>query len=244
MKTEINPERKDLLSTSVRNAYGYIANHDVKIRDGTVSFSEFDLAETIQAMPQKRGWARRRQHGKQYGTAFIAKYDERIREFFARGEEDTSAKMQPGDMLDQLRIDFPGCYSLPGENEIRILVSTLMQEKKEAEKNRKALEKKQAEENKKMAAALARGEEYNFNSDSSTPVRKKTVKFPSTYIPHIVKCVENDNKVKHSVVYESLKLEFIQDGDLPGDFPTGELVNKQVTYQKQKLKQINLKSLM
>ncbi|KNC81221.1 hypothetical protein SARC_06449 [Sphaeroforma arctica JP610] len=124
-------KRIDLVATSIRRAAYLIGSHEVAIRDGSTNFPELDLTDSvIQTMRSKQGWARRRPHGSQYGTTFITKYPSDIRTYFELGEQDSARKMQPGAMLDQLRTDYPVCYSLPGENETRVLVSTLMADKK------------------------------------------------------------------------------------------------------------------
>ena len=222
--------RKDLVAESIRMANYCIADHNINIRDGTVSFPEFELAQNTSVEQRKRGWARRRPHGQQYGTPFMSeKYDKKIREYYARGEEDSSRKMQPGAMLDQLRIDFPGLYSLPGENEIRVLVSTLQAEKKTAEARRK---KEEAEKTKRIKAALSRGEDVASIIAEPSHQRKKSVRFPITYVQDLQDAINdaiNDatnekNKVDHQVVYRKLHTKYTEDGVLPEDFPTEDQV--------------------
>ncbi|KNC83264.1 hypothetical protein SARC_04480 [Sphaeroforma arctica JP610] len=232
-----------LVATSVRRASYLINTHEVIIRDGSSVFLEFNLSEdVVQTMRLPRGWAPRRPHGKQYGTTFIAKFDPDIRAYFERGEADSARKMQPGVMLDQLR--HPGCCSLTGENEIRVLISTLMQEKKAAETRRKAEEKRQAGEVRRVSTAVACGEGPTIQSTAVPTQRARIVKFPAAYIPFIVDTVTANREVKYDMVYDSLQQRYERDGLFPVDFPSFDQVKKKVSYQKTKLKSQDKQAIM
>jgi hypothetical protein len=71
------------------------------------------------------GWARRPGWGRQYGATYIKKYKGEIEQLFNAGAANSSVKMNPTMMLDNLRQKYPGRFSLPGENEIRTPIGTL-----------------------------------------------------------------------------------------------------------------------
>ncbi|KNC79550.1 hypothetical protein SARC_08061 [Sphaeroforma arctica JP610] len=84
-----------------------------------------------------QGWARCRPRGEQYGQSYMKKYVDNIKEMFYKGEADSLLKVQPGSMLSQLKLMYPGRYSLLNEMDIRTLISTLTSAKKAADAKRK-----------------------------------------------------------------------------------------------------------
>ena len=67
-----------------------------------------------------------------YGRTYIAKYRKDIEEYFNEGVDSATEKRSPVIMLEKLKGKYPGRYSLPGENEIRVEISSLMAKKRSA----------------------------------------------------------------------------------------------------------------
>lgn len=132
-------KRKDIVAAGVRMASHLIQSFEVKIRDGSQPMPEFQESEELdeshyeEKMPM---WARRPPHGKRYGASYIALYKDDIVELFDRGEDDISLKMNPSQMLDALRRKYPKRFTLPGENEIKTFISSLVQKRKTQHKRK------------------------------------------------------------------------------------------------------------
>lgn len=67
-----------------------------------------------------------------YGKKYIHKYKKKILEMFLRGAEESSKKKGPGAMLEQLRADNPGVYTLPNFIEVQGEVGRLFEKQKKA----------------------------------------------------------------------------------------------------------------
>ena len=80
---------------------------------------------------RKIGWARRPQRGKMYGKKYLKKYKSEIREWFLEGAKDSTKKMGPGIMLEQLRRKYPGTYRLPSFVELQSYIGQLFKLQKE-----------------------------------------------------------------------------------------------------------------
>ncbi|KNC73187.1 hypothetical protein SARC_14254 [Sphaeroforma arctica JP610] len=145
-------------------------------------------------MKQAQGWARRRPHGEQHDQSYMKKYVDDIKEIFHKGEADSSLKMQPGSMLSQLKLMYPGQYSLPNEMNIRTLISTLTSAKKAADAKRKTEIAQAEKEALTMAAAAARGEEYV--SAAGKKARKKTIAFPKLYQTDMENILEDNTDIR------------------------------------------------
>ena len=66
------------------------------------------------------------------GRSYMAQYRDVIKELFSRGSTESTDKMGPAAMLEELTLLYPGFYSLPGENEIRSEISKLFASRKRA----------------------------------------------------------------------------------------------------------------
>lgn len=127
-----NDGRKDILAAAVRLMMHYIDSHDVSIRDGHDNMKEYDLASNTVTKPRSLGWARRPPWGKQYGAKYMHLYAQEVRELFNRGVADSSKKMGPAQMLEELKRKHPGKYSVPSESEIRTEISVLFGKQEKA----------------------------------------------------------------------------------------------------------------
>ncbi len=81
----------------------------------------------------KQGWGRRNNTSSEttlYGDTYIAKYKNKLSEFFEQGRTDSSKKMNAAMMREQLQKEFPNPFSLPGETEIKKYISLLFSQSK------------------------------------------------------------------------------------------------------------------
>ena len=111
---------------SENNGITVLAGNDQNIPD-------YDKAAAFRMPPKfirERGWGRRKKRGDMYGAKYMnEEYKAICTVLFELGEEDSSQKKGPNHMYDFLRRKFPELYSLPTENEIRTLISSLMNNK-------------------------------------------------------------------------------------------------------------------
>jgi hypothetical protein len=121
--------RKDVVAEGVRMVQERLEASKF-VRAGKEEMPEYNLAANTAVKALKGGWARRPGWGKAYGEAYIKHYQLDIKRFFNSGAANSSVKMNPAMMLDELRKRYPGRYSLPGENEIRTLIGTLFSQDK------------------------------------------------------------------------------------------------------------------
>ena len=77
------------------------------------------------------GWARRPQRGKMYGKKYLKKYKNDILTWFLAGAVDSTKKMGPGVMLEQLKRKYPGVYRLPSFVELQSFIGQLFKLQKE-----------------------------------------------------------------------------------------------------------------
>ena len=66
-----------------------------------------------------------------YGETHIAKYKDKLFEFYEQGRKESSKKMNPAMMREQLKKDYPNVFSLPGETEIKKYTSLLFSQTKD-----------------------------------------------------------------------------------------------------------------
>ena len=111
-----------MVATALRAVQHLIHDKSVVVRSGMEDMSEYELALHVPVEVKVQGWARRPSHGEQYGVTYIGRYAAEIMEMFQRGVAESTNKMSPAAMLEMLERRFPGRYSLPGENEIRVLI--------------------------------------------------------------------------------------------------------------------------
>mmetsp|Transcript_18656 Transcript_18656/g.21067 ORF Transcript_18656/g.21067 Transcript_18656/m.21067 type:complete len:178 (+) Transcript_18656:313-846(+) len=94
---------------------------------------EYDLSENFvlnEKYEKSKGWGRRLPHGHQYGNMFLNDFHDDIERMFNIGKADTTQKMNPRTMLEQLRKDYPYRYTLPTETVIRQTISKLFKKQK------------------------------------------------------------------------------------------------------------------
>ena len=81
-------------------------------------------------------WARRKGHGKLYGSNYIDKYKSELKNLFEEGKRDSSKKMNPGKMRERLLQKFPNHFSIPGDTEIKQFIGAQFQNDKYHRKNK------------------------------------------------------------------------------------------------------------
>ena len=109
------------------------ASNDDPILEDCESFDA-----TFDHLHFEQGWGRRNNTSSEstlYGDTYIAKYKDKLSEFFEQGRTDSSKKMNAAMMREQLQKEFPNTFSLPGETEIKKYISLLFSKSK-GEKNR------------------------------------------------------------------------------------------------------------
>jgi len=82
------------------------------------------------------GWAIRPKQGAMYGPKNIDAFADEIKQLFDAGEIDKANKKGPAQMLEHLLRTYPRNYLLPTENEIRVEISKLMNQKKKKVSNK------------------------------------------------------------------------------------------------------------
>ena len=125
-------DRTDIVARATRYAKHTITSSNYFIAE-TSSDPMNDLARTYEPLDDKifaSSWARRQGHGKMYGQTYIAMYEDDIKEMFQSGEEVSSNKMNAAKMREQLMLKYPDRFSIPGEIEIKKIISALSQKKK------------------------------------------------------------------------------------------------------------------
>lgn len=102
--------------------------------DGSTNLTSHADGNCVAHAPKllKRGWARRPKRGEMYGAKYIHLYEKGVEEMFQQGEENPSRKMGPARMLESLTALYPHIYNLPGENEIRGLITKLMKRRRQS----------------------------------------------------------------------------------------------------------------
>ena len=134
------PPRMDAVAIAVRCANDLI--HSVlKVRSGKDDMVEYLLSqqlETPQSSFKHQGWAWHPAHGDTYGTTYVHLYRTEVKEMFDRGVQTETEKMSPAIMLETLQERFPNRYSLPGKNEIRTEISSLLQKQKSGRTQKKS----------------------------------------------------------------------------------------------------------
>jgi hypothetical protein len=128
--TKSHDGRKDLLAEAVRYANFAIDSHEILIRDGHTDMEEWKLSIGFETKARPMGWARRPAWGKCYGAKYLPDYVKEIKEMFAAGANNSSAKKGPGQMYEDLKRKHVGKYSLPRESEIRTAIGTLYSKQK------------------------------------------------------------------------------------------------------------------
>ena len=125
--------RNDVTARAIRFAHkliqeGSIIVKDVEIQDAILNNAEnFSLSNEHFA----KGWARRvKRDGGLYGRTYIAKYRENIAEFFNKGKESSSDKMNSAQMRESLKIKYPNRFTIPSETEIKQEISALFVDSK------------------------------------------------------------------------------------------------------------------
>ena len=76
-----------------------------------------------------------------YGVSYLDEYRPLIEEYYLVGKRNSSEKMSPSIMREKLKHQYPNRFSLPGETDIRGVISALIQKdnnKKQSTQTREA----------------------------------------------------------------------------------------------------------
>ena len=65
------------------------------------------------------GWAQRMGHGQLYRHSYMNEYSPLLKEYFELGKNESSTKMNAGQMREALKVKYPLRFSIPGETEIK-----------------------------------------------------------------------------------------------------------------------------
>eukprot|EP00731_Ephydatia_muelleri_P029461 Em0020g1105a len=107
-------------------------------KDDMVEYLLSQQLEIPQSSLKRQGWAWRPAHGDTYGTTYVHLYRTEIKEMFDRGVQTETEKMSPAIMLETLQERYPNRYSLPGKNELRTEISSLLQKQKSGRTQKKS----------------------------------------------------------------------------------------------------------
>ena len=102
--------------------------------DPILKDSEGYNLSSFEGLTFDQGWGRRndRNEGTLYGDSYIDPYKTHLKEYFDEGVKNSSRKMNPGMMREQLKTEFPNVFSLPGETEIKKYISQLFSNSKKS----------------------------------------------------------------------------------------------------------------
>jgi len=124
--------RQDSIAKGVRFGKTVITSSDYFI-DTTKNDPMHDIAKDFKPLNDdafKGSWARRKGHGKLYGSNYIEKYRNELKAMFEEGKSDSSKKMNPGKMRERLLQKFPNHFSIPGDTEIKQFIGAQFQNDK------------------------------------------------------------------------------------------------------------------
>ena len=76
------------------------------------------------------GWALRGKRGDLYGYSYVKDFTEDLQEMFEKGEENSSNKMNAGQMREALKLKYPHKFAIPGETEIKSHIGAQFQKSK------------------------------------------------------------------------------------------------------------------
>ena len=123
-------QRKDGVALAVRAAIHRINGSAFSILDGKDVSPLYDHAKDFALDASEltvQSWARREGRSGMYGATYLEAYRPLIQEFYLVGKRNSSEKMSPSIMREKLKDRYPNRFSLPGETEIRAMISALIQ---------------------------------------------------------------------------------------------------------------------
>ena len=124
--------RQDSIAKGVRFGKTVITSSDY-FMDTAKNDPMHDIAKDFKPLNDdafKGSWARRKGHGKLYGSNYIEKYRNELKAMFEEGKMDSSKKMNPGKMRERLLQKFPNHFSIPGDTEIKQFIGAQFQNDK------------------------------------------------------------------------------------------------------------------
>ena len=125
--------RNDSISKAIRYAATVVnnSNYYVDCKNGSNPMYENSTSYTL---PQEDvllpGWALRGKRGDLYGYSYVKDYTEDLQQMFQKGVENSSNKMNAGQMREALKIKYPWKFSIPGETEIKSHIGAQFQKSK------------------------------------------------------------------------------------------------------------------
>jgi len=136
--------KRDVRSTAIR-----MANSHIQVGNLTVTTSKnddpilmesegYNLSSFFSDLNFDQGWGRRNDRFDEptlYGDTYINPYKDRLKGYFDEGVKNSSRKMNAAMMREQLKIEFPDTFSLPGETEIKKFISLLFAKSKNSSSN-------------------------------------------------------------------------------------------------------------
>ena len=132
--------RNDVTARAIRFAHKMIHEGSIVVKDVDIEDTILDNANqyTLSNQHFSKGWARRvKRDGGLYGRTYIHKYKDDIAEYFNKGEENSSEKMNSAQMRQSLKMKYPNCFTIPSETEIKQEISALFMDSKSKKKKSK-----------------------------------------------------------------------------------------------------------
>ena len=215
--------RKDAVAYAVRLAASLLESTDATIRDGNQEMEEYMLSDELEPGDfelRAPSWARRPPHGKQYGVTYIEIYREAIKSLFMAGVNDSSKKMNPAMMRQELIKLNLGRYTVPGENEIRAEVSKLVAQQKAEQR---AGTSARARPSNKIPEQYSIALVEEFNRAFALGQSQCSGDLDQTLACAIM---------KPKAVVAKLKERFRQGGALPRDFPDDKKLASKISALK------------
>ena len=134
--------RQDVRSCAIRVANNSIQQGNLRITSAYVDdpllqdSASFSCSD--EAFHWEQGWGRRYNNLEStlYGQNYIDKYKDILVSLFEEGNKDSSKKMNPAMMREQLKKQFPNVFSLPGETDIKKLINALTQNEKKGTRSK------------------------------------------------------------------------------------------------------------
>ena len=132
--------RNDVTARAIRFAHKLIHEGSIVVKDVDIEDTILDNANqyTLSNQHFSKGWARRvKRDGGLYGRTYIHKYKDDIAEYFNKGEENSSEKMNSAQMRQSLKMKYPNRFTIPSETEIKQEISALFMDSKSKKKKSK-----------------------------------------------------------------------------------------------------------
>jgi len=117
--------RNDALAVAVRYAAHLVQTNEVAIRSARQAAPEYTLAREMPMKTRSQGWGRRPAHGKTYGATYLREFQREVAQMYNAGVRQSTAKMGPSQMREELKRNNPDRFSIPSFLELRSAITTL-----------------------------------------------------------------------------------------------------------------------